>query len=137
MTTLGYSGTPLEKKLGIKDGYSIQVLNSPKSYLDFFISFPSNVQISTTSEKVTVDFAHIFCSTKKELEEYFLVAKNNLKKTGMIWVSWPKKSSKLTAEIDKFIVMEFGLKNGLVDTKVAAVDADWSGHKFVYRTKDR
>jgi len=121
MNTLGYSGTPLEKKLGIKEGYSIQVLNSPKNYLDFFISFPSNVQISTTNEKLTVDFAHIFCTTEKELEEYFLAAKNNLKKTGMIWVSWPKKSSKLITEIDKFKVMEFGLKNGLVDTKVAAI----------------
>ena len=137
MSTIGYSGTPLEKKLGIKEGYSIQVLNSPKNYLDFFISYPNNVQISTTNEMVTVDFVHIFCTTEKELEEYFLVAKNNLKKTGMIWVSWPKKSSKISTEIDKFKVMEFGLKNGLVDTKVAAVSTDWSGHKFVYRTKDR
>lgn len=137
MSTIGYSGTPLEKKLGIKEGYSIQVLNSPENYLDFFISFPSNVQISTTNEKLTVDFVHIFCTTERELEEYFLVAKNNLKKTGMIWVSWPKKSSKLITEIDKFKVMEVGLKNGLVDTKVAAINIDWSGHKFVYRTKDR
>ena len=137
MKTYGYSGTPLEKKLGIKEGYSIQVLNPPKNYLDFFTSFPEDVQINTTSYEATIDFVHVFCTTKKELEAYFTIAKNNLKKTGMIWVSWPKKSSKIYTEINKFKVMEFGLKSGLVDTKVAAIDADWSGHKFVYRTKDR
>ncbi|WP_394973991.1 hypothetical protein [uncultured Croceitalea sp.] len=65
------------------------------------------------------------------------MAKNNLKKTGILWVSWPKKSSKIKTEIDKFNIMNFGLDSSLVATKVAVIDADWSGHKFVYRTKDR
>ncbi len=137
MQTQGYSGTPLAKKLGIKEGFCIQVLNAPMNYLDFFTSFPAAVQISTTEEKLSIDFAHIFCTTQEELKIYFVLAKNNLKKTGILWVSWPKKSSKIPSEIDKFNVMKFGLDSGLVDTKVAAIDADWSGHKFVYRTKDR
>lgn len=137
METHGYSGTPLEKKLGIKEGYIIQIINAPKRYTDFFFSFPKNVQIVKEDAKVALDFAHIFCTTEKELEAYFTSAKNSLKKTGILWVSWPKKSSKILTEIDKFKVMEYGLNSGLVDTKVAAIDADWSGHKFVYRTKDR
>ncbi|GMN10348.1 DUF3052 family protein [Croceitalea sp. MTPC9] len=137
MDNHGYSGTPLEKKLGIKERYVIQVLNAPKRYIDFFFSFPKDVQIVNEDEKIPIDFAHIFCTTAKELEANFTNAKSNLKKTGILWVSWPKKSSKIPTEIDKFKVMDYGLKSGLVDTKVAAIDADWSGHKFVYRTKDR
>ncbi|WP_350289204.1 DUF3052 family protein [uncultured Croceitalea sp.] len=137
METHGYSGRPLDKKLGIKEGYVIKVVNSPKKYIEFFFSFPKDVQIVHSEEKIPIDFAHIFCTTEKELETNFATAKKNLKKTGILWVSWPKKSSKIPTEIDKFNVMDFGLRSGLVDTKVAAIDADWSGHKFVYRTKDR
>ena len=132
-----YANTPLEKKLGIKQGDIALVLNSPKKYIDFFFSFPKNVKIANRIEETPIDFAHIFCATEKELETNFAIAKNHLKKTGILWISWPKKSSKIPTEITKFKVMDYGLKSGLVDTKVAAIDADWSGHKFVYRTKDR
>ncbi|UJH68629.1 hypothetical protein [Allomuricauda sp. SCSIO 65647] len=60
-----------------------------------------------------------------------------MKKNGILWISWPKKSSKIETELDKFYILEYGLANGLVDTKVAAIDENWSGHKFVYRVKDR
>ena len=136
--TAGYSKTPLAKKLGIKEGFLIQVYNSPKNYLSFFHDFPEGVVISDSNQgKETLDFIHIFASTEKELSEAFTKAKPSLKKNGSLWVSWPKKTSKLSSEIDKFHVMKYGLENGLVDVKVAAVDNDWSGHKFVYRVKDR
>mgnify|MGYP000073256636 CR=1 FL=1 len=136
--SLGYSGTPLAKKLGIKEFFLIQVYNSPKNYLDFFHEFPDGVVISNSDqEKETVDFIHIFATTEKNLENFFALAKSTLKKTGSLWISWPKKSSKIETEIDKFYVMKYGLDNGLVDVKVAAVDTDWSGHKFMFRKEDR
>ena len=138
MKTTGYSGTPLARKLGIKDGDSIQIFNSPKNYIDFFFDFPNNVkivdQIKSTSE---IDFIQIFSTNKDELKAFFSIAKPNLKKSGILWLSWPKKSSKIKTDLDKSIILGFGLDNGLVDTKVAAIDKDWSGHKFVYRKKDR
>jgi len=138
MTSVGYSGTPLAKKLGIKENFLIQVYNSPKRYLDFFHEFPEGVVIlDSEQEKETVDFIHIFATTESELSKAFSLAKPTLKKNGVLWISWPKKSSKIKTEIDKFYVMNYGLDNGLVDVKVAAVDDDWSGHKFVYRVKDR
>lgn len=138
MSTSGYSGTPLAKKLGIKENFLIQVYNSPKNYTDFFRDFPEGVVISASKQtKESVDFIHLFATTESELSEAFQLAKPSLKKNGSLWISWPKKSSKITTEIDKFHVMKYGLDNGLVDVKVAAVDHDWSGHKFMYRLKDR
>ena len=138
METAGYSKTPLSKKLGIKEGFQIQVYNSPKNYLDFFHEFPDGVFISNAQEEMeTIDFIHIFATTKEQLSQAFSKAKPCLKKNGIMWISWPKKSSTIPSEIDKFFVMKYGIENGLVDVKVAAIDSDWSGHKFVYRVKDR
>lgn len=138
MSTSGYSKTPLYKKLGIKAGFLIHVYNSPKNYLDFFHEFPEEVVISNSDQETeSVDFIHIFATSEAELSKAFSIAKPALKKNGVLWISWPKKSSKIPTEIDKFFVMKYGVDNGLVDVKVAAIDADWSGHKFVYRVKDR
>lgn len=86
-------------------------------------------------------FIHLFTQTKTELESLFKQAKLALNKGGLLWISWPKKTSKLPTEIDKFKfkfkVMEYGLTHGLVDTKVVSIDEDWSGHKFMYRVKDQ
>ncbi|WP_350284434.1 DUF3052 family protein [uncultured Croceitalea sp.] len=137
MQRAGYSGTPLHKKLGIKEGFIVQALNAPKQYTDFFRDFPENVQLVDAQYRDAIDFAHVFCATKDELKTHVEVAKKYLKKTGVLWISWPKKSSKIPTEVDKFDIMSHGQEVGLVDTKVAAVDLDWSGHKFVYRTIDR
>ena len=138
MKTSGYSGTPLAKKLGLKDGLTIQVFNAPKKYTDFFQDFPSDISdLDQQLIKEQIDFIHIFVKSWQELETSFEVAKPNLKKNGILWISWPKKSSTIPTELDKFCIMKYGLDNGLVDTKVAAIDEDWSGHKFVYRLKDR
>ena len=129
--------TPLYKKLGITNGSEILILNQPKSYIDFFSEFPSNVVIKENGKSGQVEFVHIFVTTIKELEHFYKLAKTNLKKNGLLWISWPKKASKRETELDKFIIMQYGLDNGLVDTKVASIDDTWSGHKFVYRLKDR
>ncbi|MEM9362440.1 MAG: DUF3052 domain-containing protein [Bacteroidota bacterium] len=137
MSTAGYSGTPLAKKLGIKSGFLVQVFNSPKPYLEFFHEFPDQVVLVDALERAEVDFIHIFATTVKELNSSIEIAKPNLKQSGTLWISWPKKSSKIPTEIDKFVVMKAGQHSGLVDTKVAAIDDQWSAHKFMYRLKDR
>ena len=138
METAGYSGTPLEKKLGLKDGYAIQVFNAPKKYAAFFRDFPSDISdMGQKLVKEQIDFIHIFAKRPEGLESDFKIAKPNLKRNGILWISWPKKSSGILTELGKFSVMKFGLGHGLVDTKVATIDENWSGHKFVYRLKDR
>ncbi|TAI47263.1 DUF3052 family protein [Flagellimonas allohymeniacidonis] len=137
MSTSGYSGTPLAKKLGIKPEFIVQVFNAPKPYLSFFREFPDGVLLLDASDTAEVDLIHIFATTHAELTSAFAKAQPNLKKNGMLWVSWPKKTSKIPTEIDKFDVMKCGKEQGLVDTKVAAIDDQWSGHKFMYRVKDR
>ncbi len=131
------STTPLYKKLGITEGSEIMVLNQPKKYTDFFADFPSKVLINETAKHQQFVFIHIFVRTVIELESLYKIAKENLKKEGVLWISWPKKASKLSTELDKFMIMKYGLENGLVDTKVASIDENWSGHKFVYRLTDR
>ncbi|MBL4707447.1 MAG: DUF3052 domain-containing protein [Flavobacteriales bacterium] len=131
------STTPLYKKLGITSNSEILVLNQPKNYIDYFLDFPSNVIINETENSQQFEFIHIFVRTVNQLESFYKIAKSSLKKNGILWISWPKKVSNIKTELDKFLIMKYGLKNGLVDTKVAAIDADWSGHKFVYRLKDR
>ena len=133
----GHNSTPLFKKLGIKSNSEIMVLNQPNNYIDFFFDFPSNVVINETENSQKFSFIHIFVRTVKELESLYEIAKVSLKKNGILWISWPKKSSKIETELDKFMIMKYGLNNGLVDTKVASIDENWSGHKFVYRLKDR
>lgn len=121
----GYSGTPLVKKLGIKPGMRCLAVDPPKDYFKFEKAIKD------------LDFIHIFSKDFKGFSKLFLSNKKLLKKDGMMWVSWPKKSSKVQTDLDENIIRDFGLKNGLVDVKVCAVDDTWSGLKFVYRLSDR
>ena len=132
----GYSGTPLQKKLGIKEGVSVFIAYPPDHYFDWISPLPNQVQVKTKLAG-EVDFAHIFATKFKVFSKEFLRCKKSLKKDGMLWISWPKKSSKVLTDLDENIIREFGLKNGLVDVKVCAVDDVWSGLKFMYRIKDR
>ncbi len=133
--SVGYSGTPLAKKLGIKDGYTILLVNEPKHYLDLFIDFPEVEEAQPDSQEI--DFIHLFTLDFGTLKEHFNTSKERLAKNGTLWVSWPKKASKITTDLDGNIVRNYGLENGLVDVKVCAVDETWSGLKFMYRVKDR
>lgn len=133
----GYSGTPLSKKLGIKEGFSILLINQPNHYFDLFTDFPENVSFMDDPKPESADFIHLFCSTASELTKHISVCKKALKKNGTFWVSWPKGSSKLKTDLKREPVRDHLLAIGLVDVKVAAVDEDWSGLKFMYRLKDR
>lgn len=127
----------LYQKLGIKSGDVILVLNLPKAYLEFFNEFPSDVSIKTRAEKTEFKFVHIFVKTVDDLDIYFNLAKDNLCKDGVLWVSWIKQSAEEFCELNQFTVMNYGLTSGLVDTKIVSIDENWSGHKFVYRLMDR
>ena len=134
----GYSGTPLVKKLGIKPGYKVLLIDSPEHYFDLLGEIPEGVDFLEKAGKEEVDFIHFFCKEKDQLAGMFKKAKKALKKDGMVWASWPKTASKkYKADFKGDLVRSTGLKIGLVDVKVCAVDADWSGHKFMYRIKDR
>ncbi|MEX0315591.1 MAG: DUF3052 domain-containing protein [Allomuricauda sp.] len=134
---VGYSGTPLAKKLGIKEGFSVLLYNAPDHYLDLFTDFPDNVTIFKSPNNTQIDFIHLFCMTFQELREVSEQYKPMLKKNGMLWISWPKGSSKLNTDLKRDPIREQLLAIGLVDVKVAAIDENWSGLKFVYRIKDR
>ena len=131
----GYSGTPLLNKLGIKQGYSMIIINEPVAYWDWLAPLPEGTHVNP--KKGEADFIHLFVKARKVFEKEFLKNKKRLKKDGMFWISWPKKSSKVVSDLDETIIRDFGLKNGLVDVKVCAVDETWSGLKFMFRLKDR
>jgi hypothetical protein len=132
----GYSGTPLAKKLGVKPGLSMFIQHHPKDYFDWLAPIPEDV---TVKEKLSgqLDFIHLFVKEKKEFQKEFIKSKKHLEKNGTLWISWPKKSSKVETDLDENIIRDYGLKEGLVDVKVCAVDEVWSGLKFVFRLKDR
>ena len=134
---VGYSGTPLLKKLGIKEGFTIRVIGEPKSYWIDLGQLPQGVQHVDKEATDSFDFIHYFCQEADILHQEILNLKSSLKKTGMLWISWPKKSSKVPTDLGDMLVRNTGLEAGLVDIKVCAVDEVWSGLKFVYRTKDR
>ena len=133
----GYSGTPLLKKLGIKSGAKALVIGEPRAYFDWISPLPEGTKIVKKAPSGEVDFIHMFVTEFNDFSKRFKDSKKILKKDGMLWISWPKKSSGVATDLDENIIRDFGLKNGLVDVKVCAVDDVWSGLKFVYRIKDR
>lgn len=136
MKTAGYSGTPLAKKLGIKEGLVIRLINQPNHYFNLFDDFPVNVKIvkSASGKK---NFIHYFVTKFSALQKDILSLKNEIEQDGMIWISWPKKSSKVETDVTEDIIRNLALANGLVDIKVCAVDEIWSGLKLVIPVKDR
>ena len=132
----GYSGTPLAKKLGIKEGFKIRLVNNPEYYLELFDDFPENVIIKS-EKKSKKNLIHFFTKEASELTDNIVLLKNEIEENGMIWISWPKKASKIQTDITEDTVRNMALKNGLVDVKVCAVDEIWSGLKLVIPVKDR
>ena len=133
---VGYSKKSLIEKLGIKPGFQLLILHPPEQYDLTLGPFPSNVNNNPALD-TPLDFIQFFTKSLLELNQDFLGLKKRLKPDGMLWISWPKGSSSLKTDLNENIVREIGLKNGLVDVKVSAIDEDWSGLKFVYRIVDR
>lgn len=134
----GYSGTPLVKKLGIKAGQNLLFVNEPKHYPELLGELPGTVTVLSHENEEPADFIHIFCEDEEQLHNLFPLSKARLTKAGSLWVSWIKKASKnYDLKFTESQVRDLGLKLGLVDVKVCAVDEDWSGLKFMYRKEDR
>jgi hypothetical protein len=132
----GYSGTPLPKKLGIKPGFRVQLVDAPPE-VHSELKTELAVCEHATDGKLPLDFAMLFTKSKARLAREFKRIAKLLTPSGILWVSWPKKSSGVTTDLDENIVREIGLAVGLVDVKVCAVTEVWSGLKFVRRVKDR
>jgi hypothetical protein len=137
-STAGYSKRPLIEKLGIKAGYHLAILQPPADYAQTLGALPVDVVQVTELSREPLDFVHFFTTQQADLVANFPALKASLKAAGMLWISWPKRTAKLIpSDLDENMIRDIGLSNGLVDVKVAAIDATWSGLKFVYRLQDR
>jgi hypothetical protein len=131
----GYSKRSLVDKLGIKAGASIAIINPPSGYERTLGTLPSVSRKSPGTGPL--DFVQFFTREKRELERRFPALARALAPAGMLWISWPKKSSGVPTDLTEDVIRAIGLSRGLVDVKVAAVDDVWSGLKFVRRLQDR
>ena len=133
----GYSGTPLVKKLGIKAGQTAKLINAPKHFAKELQPLLENVRFTSAKPEKQLDFIMLFVDSERTLQKELPKLKQRLASDGILWVSWPKKSSGVETDLSFDIVQQGGLKIGLVDVKICAVNDIWSGLKFVYRLKDR
>lgn len=133
-STAGYSGTPLVDKLGIKSDTRVQFVSEPPNFSAFLGTLPEGCRVTPRGP---LDFAMVFVTRRPDLSKRFPKLRDRLASTGMLWVSWPKKTSGVASDLTENIVREIGLAGGLVDVKVCAIDETWSGLKFVRRLKDR
>ena len=134
--TAGYSGTPLAKKLGIKEGLIVVTIDAPESYPELLSPLPKRASISKDRRR-DADVIHIFTNTRDGLFKAVSEARHLIKQNGSIWVSWYKKAAKLPTEITEDTIREAAFPLGLVDVKVCAVDEKWSGLKLVIRKENR
>lgn len=132
----GYSGTPLCKKLGIKPGFKLYLIDQPADYLDLLGELPDGLIFMDTLAQPP-DLIHFFVKTVSELEAQLSFLKDKIGKNGAIWVSWYKKSAKIPTDVNEDIIRDTALALGLVDVKVCAVDEQWSGLKLVWRKENR
>ena len=136
MHASGYSGTPLAKKLGIKSGFHICLINIPEYYFELFTDLPPDFYVEAKND-IKLDLIHFFTKSNDEYIDLLPGLKDSIKPNGIIWISWPKKASKVPTDITEDIIRNFALQIGLVDIKVCAVDDIWSGLKLVIPVKDR
>ena len=135
MTTAGYSGTPLHRKLGIKLDNKVLITAAPVGFaLD---EVPPGAVVHTRAAGASYDVVLAFCPDRRRLEQRFASLAPRLTTAGALWIGWPKKSSGVETDLDENVVRDVGLDVGLVDVKVIAIDETWSGLKFVRRLRDR
>ena len=133
---IGYSGTPLAKKLGIKAGSQMLLVGAPDQYVVLLEPLPEGVQFGTQLSEAT-DIVQIFAISRDELQQQLASYRNQLKPNGVVWVSWPKKSARVPTDITEDIIRDIALPLGYVDIKVCAVNEIWSGLKLVIRKELR
>jgi len=132
----GYSGTPTAKKLGIKPGVDVIVLGAPGDYAALVDGLPDGFACRTAL-RGSADLVHVFVTKAAVLERRIGDLRGTVAPDGAIWVSWPKKASKVPTDVTEDVIRRIALANGLVDVKVCAVDATWSGLKLVIPVAQR
>ena len=132
----GYSGKTVVQKLGIKPGFRIFVAGAPADYATIVGALPEGV--STASRMAGhIDMAHVFATRRADLARRLPSLREAIAADGMVWISWPKKAAGVATDLTDNVLRELALPLGLVDVKVCAVDATWSGLKFVIRKSQR
>ena len=132
----GYSGTPLVKKLGIGVNARVCTRNAPAKYVELLQPLPSGVSFHTKPTEST-DVVHVFTDRKAALSKVLSELRNLLRGNAVVWISWPKKSSKVPTDITEDTIRALALPLGFVDVKVCAVTEVWSGLKLVIRKELR
>lgn len=135
-TTVGYSGTPLARKLGLKEGSRVLLEDPPTGYLKLLEPVPAGVRFESRLTRDT-DIVHIFAESAAALAKRLEALRKSIRPDTAIWVSWPKKSSKVPTDITEDTIRAVALPLGLVDIKVCAVSEVWSGLKLVIRKELR
>lgn len=132
----GYSGTPLPKKLGIREGTRLALLGAPDDFEATLGALPDGVRVRTVA-RGPLDVVVAFTTRRADLERRFAALARTLDPAGGLWIAWPKRGAGVPTDLDENAIRDIGLAAGLVDNKVCAVDETWSGLRFVVRLKDR
>jgi DUF3052 family protein len=136
VTTAGYSGTPLAKKLGFKPGFAAAYINAPDDFGALLGELPDAVTVRKQL-RGPLDLVVCFVTARRDLEERLPALRRALAPAGMLWIAWPKRASGVETDMTEDVVRDVALPTGLVDTKVAAIDATWSGLRLVIRKELR
>ena len=136
MSTAGYSGTPLPRKLGMREGSRVLLVGAPDGFAATLGELPPGVELVQPGASA-VDVAVLFALDAATVDDRFAGLAASLQPAGGLWIAWPKRSSGVASDLDENRVREIGLAAGLVDNKVCAIDATWSGLRFVWRLRDR
>ena len=136
MTTAGYSGTPLAKKLGFKPGFAAAWVNPPDDFAALLGELPDGVTVRKQL-RGPLDLVVCFVTARRDLDKRLPALRSALAPAGMLWIAWPKRASGVETDMTEDVVRDVALPTGLVDTKVAAIDATWSGLRLVIRKELR
>ena len=136
MSTAGYSGTPLARKLGFKPGMRAHYVAAPERFGDLLGELPDGVRVLARAA-APLDLVVLFVVSRAELERRLGGLHAKLRQDGMVWVAWPKRASNVPTDMTEDVVRDVALPRGLVDVKVCAIDETWSGLKLVIRKELR
>ena len=136
MSAAGYSGTPLAKKLGFRPGFRAAYVDAPEGFDDLLGELPDGVAVRRQL-RGPLDLVVCFVTERRALERRLPKLRAALDPAGMLWIAWPKRASGVATDMTEDVVREVALPTGLVDTKVAAIDATWSGLRLVVRRELR
>jgi len=132
----GYSGTPLVKKLGMRPGETVCVINAPAHYAQLLGKLPEGAVFSQDISP-GVAFVHLFVAKRSTLKTQLKRLRSKLADAGILWVSWPKKAARIPTDVTEDLIRTEALPLGFVDVKVCAVDETWLGLKLMIRRTER